>query len=164
MAASTTTLSTANAESFDRVSRRVTAIQKNPNLKPQGVYAFDSGALTVATTAIDETNDEHFGLKFPGDTYLIDLQATATDMDTGNAVVLDVIVEDDAGTEVVLINASTIGQGAGSDELDADGGHLLRDISNHFLGFKVETLATTPVAGTIRYKGLVWRGNLVSNL
>lgn len=166
MAAGTAYSSIANAESFYRKAKRITAVQKNPNLRPVGVYAFDSGADTVATTNTETADDELFTLKFPDETYLISLQATATDLDSNvaPALVFDVIVEDSAGTEVVLINDTTIGQAGGSDELDANSGHILRDVSNHYLGFKVGTGAATAAAGTIRYKGLVWIGPLVNNL
>jgi len=166
MPAGTAYSSIANSDSFFRKAKRITAVHKNPNLRPVGLFAFDSGADTVAATNTETAGDELFTIKFPDETYLLSLQVTASVLDSNGipALVFDTIVEDSAGSETVLINDSTIGQAGGSDELDANAGHILRDVSNQYLGFKVATGAATAAAGTIRYKGLVWMGPLVNNL
>lgn len=155
----------ANKKAFFRNLKRVNAYDKNVKYDPTGVFAFNTGAKTVATTNIDDAGDAVFFVQFPSNTYLIDLQYTFTDVDDATAFVWDAVTSTtgaSGGTEVVLINNSTAGQAAGSDELDRNAGHFLRDVSNLYLGFKVDTASGTPAAGTLTIKGLVYIGDIVT--
>ena len=166
MAADTQILSSANKKSFWRKIMQQTRYGYSVPLDPGGLYAFDTGAATVAATNTETADDELFVLQFPDGAYLVNLQVTLTDLDSHGTptLVLDHIVENAAGTEVVLISGSTVGQAAGSDELDANGGHLLRDVGGMYLGFKVSTGAATAAAGTVRYKGLIWIGSPITGI
>ena len=161
MAAGTTNKAPVNAYTFYSIASRQARLERLPDETPRGVFAFSTGAVDIATTNVDDAADQVFFLTFPGKAYLMDLQVTAEDLDDGTDLVFDVIVENSAGTEVVLINDTTIGQAGGSDRLDADG-HLLRDVSNQMLGIKIVTAAGTPAAGAITLKGVVWLGDLPS--
>lgn len=121
-----------------------------------------SQTIEIPTTSSDEADDEYFFFTFPKKAYLVDLQVTAEALD-GHAtptVVFDVISETSGGTETVLINDTTVGQAGGSDRLDADGGHLLRDVSLQKLGIKIETGAATAQAGDVTLKGFFWAGDI----
>lgn len=114
--------------------------------------------VSVKTTNIDDAADEVLIAYFPGETYLLALAITATDMDTDAtpALVFD-INRDDLTTETTLINNTTIGQGGGSDDLDADGGHMGRWLTDSYLSMKTVTAADTPAAGTLTVNVLVAR-------
>lgn len=155
----------ANKRAFFRQLKRVNNYRQNVKNDPGGIFGFSTGAQTVATTNIDDADDAMFFIQFPNNTYLLNLQYTWTDVDSATAFVWDAVTSTtgaSGGTEVVLINDSTTGQAAGSDELDANAGHVLRDVSNLYLGFRVVTAAGTPVAGTVTIKGTVLIGDLVT--
>lgn len=154
--ASTVTSSHANSAAFWRLIKKEVNRRHASPLAPRGIFPFVVSE-TVATTSIDDVNDEVRLVKFPDRCYLIALQVTATDMDTNATPTLrfDVQVDDDS-TEVDLIANSTVGQGGGSDELDEDAGHLLREVSNKYLQIKVDAVSATPASGTLTFKGLVY--------
>lgn len=163
MAAGYQLLSVANKRAvwrrFMQDARRKNAVP----LDPQGFYAFNTGAQTVEATNVETAADALFVFQFPNDCYLYDLQVTITDIDTDGspAAVFDVLTSTtgaSGGTEVVLINDSTIGQAGGSDELDRNSGHMFRDVSGLYLGIKMATGAATAAAGTITFKGIVHIG------
>lgn len=164
MAASTATSSKATQYNFREYLLRNTRDRKRPGDLPRGVYAFVFEA-EVPTTSLDDANDEYRLGYFPENynIYLMDLQVTTDDLDTGAtpAAVFDVIL-DDGSSEVVLINDSTVMQGGGSDRLDADGGHLLRLVSGSWIGTKMATGAATASAGTVTLKGLVYVGTPIT--
>jgi len=144
--------------------KRVNAYDKNVKYDPTGVFAFNTGAKAVATTNIDDIGDAMFFVQFPANTYLLDLQYTWSDVDSASLFQWDGVTSTtgaSGGTEVTLISNSTVGRTAGSDELDADQGHFMRDVSNLYLGFKVDAAATA-VAGTLTIKGLVYIGDVVT--
>lgn len=158
MAAGTQTLTTANKKAFWRKIKQATNYSYNVPLDPGGLFAFDSGSQTVAATNTETQDDELFVLQFPDGAYLVDLQVEFSDLDTGANLIVDTIVETSGGTETVLITG-TNPQSAVKDELDANAGHLLRDVGGQYLGFKVTTGAAGGAqAGTVRYKGLIWIG------
>ena len=165
MAAGTAYTASYNVENFTRLCRKITGVRKNPNLMPAGVYMFDSGSQTVAATNTETAADELFSLVFPGDCFLIGLQVQVSDLDSNGApaIVFDVNAQTSAGVNTTLINDTTIGQAGGYDELDANVGAYLLDVSNQKLGFKIVTGAATAVAGTVRYKGLVYIGPKAEN-
>lgn len=164
MAASTATSSRATLYNFREYLLRNTRTRKKPGDLPHGVYAFIFEA-EVPTTSTDEQNDEYRLGYFPDDynIYLMDLQVTADDMDTHATptAVFDVNL-DDGSSEVTLINNSTVMQGGGSDELDADAGHVLRSVSGNWLVVKMVTAGATPAAGTVTLKGLVYVGTPIT--
>ena len=165
MAAATTFGNAATSSLFWRQMKRALNYRNNVRLDPLGggLFAFDTGAVTISTDKVDDIGDEHYVLRFPDQTYLVALQVTSTEMDTGvDALVMDFQTQTSGGTEAKLITGSTIGQGGGSDELDANLGSSLLDVSNLYLGHEVTTDAATPAAGTLRYKGLVWMGAPIS--
>lgn len=167
MAAAYSIGSTANKKSSFRRLKKENTYRKNIPLLPQGFFAFDTGAQTVATTNVDDAGDALFTFQFPADCYLYDLQVTVTDLDSDGsaALVFDVITSTtgaSGGTEVVLINDTTIGQAGGSDELDRNGGLMLSDVSEKYLGIKVATASATAAAGTIRFKGIIHIGSPIT--
>ena len=164
MAAAYSIGSTANKGATWRRLMQETRYANNVPLDPKGLFAFDTGAQTVAATNTDDVGDALFTFQFPNDCYLYDLQVTVTDMDAGTDLVLDVITSDtgaSGGTEVVLINDTTIGQAGGSDELDRNLGYMLKDVSGLYLGIKTG-VAGSGVAGTVRFKGIVHIGSPVT--
>lgn len=162
MAAGAQILTSANKRSTFRRLKQATNYRNNISFDPVGLYAFDTGAQTVAATNTETANDLLFTFQFPNDCYLYDLQVTVTDLDSGANLVFDVITSDtgaSGGTEVVLINDTSIGQTGGSDELDRNNGLMLSDVSGLYLGIKVGTGAAAGAqAGTIRFKGLLHMG------
>lgn len=154
----------ANPEAFYNLLKDETRARKLPNALPCGVYAFDSGSTTVADTYTETAGDEFFPIRFPTKRkcYIVALQVTFSDLDSGANLIVDTIVEDTAGTETVLITG-TNPQAAVNDEMDINAGNLLREVTGQYLGFKVTTgAAGGAVAGTVRYKGLVYLGDPVS--
>lgn len=144
---------------FQTKANRVQNAKTNAPYRPNGFYAFDTGtAISVPTTSSDGAADEYFVITFPANCRLIELLYTSAVRDTGAtpALVEDVIVENSAGTEVVLINDTTVGQAGGSDDLDANLRYL--DVSGMKLGVKVVTGGATPAAGNIRFRGTVLLG------
>lgn len=168
MAAATDIRSSANKQAFWRKVKKDTNYQVAVPYDPQGIYAFDTGDVTVASTNVDDADDELFVLKFPDGTYLVNLQVTVSDLDTHGTPTLELnhIVENDAGTEVIVIAgaSSTIAEAGGSAMMDTAGGHLLRDVGGMYLGFKVATDSATAAAGTVRYKGLIWMGAPITGI
>lgn len=110
-----------------------------------GEYWFDR-TESFATTAIDDANDETFFFTAPDQSRITELYAVASDMDSGTNMVFDVIAENAAGTEIVLINDTTIGQAGGTAALDT--AKAFTDVSNMKIGVKIGVAGTT--AGTIR--------------
>jgi len=133
--------------------------------RPNGLFFFDTGAITIATTQMDDAGDQVFALTFPGQCRLIALQVKSSDRDTHATPTLveDIIAENAAGTEIVLINDTTIGQGGLSDELDLGLNLFGVDVSAMKLGSRVVTAAATVAAGTLTYKGLVLIGALAGD-
>ncbi len=167
MAAGTaySSLTSATDLGFGKRAAKVNNSRYVAPLRPGGIYTFDTGALTVATTNIDDVNDELRLLRFPDRCFLLALQVTATDMDTNGAPTLSFDVQIDNNTaEVDLIANSTIGRTGGSDELDINAGHILRDVSLNWLQIKVDAAAATGAAGTIRAKGVVLINQSLSDL
>ena len=164
MTASTVASTIANAEIFKDQMQRRTASRKLAGRNPNGLYAF-SYSVEIPTTSIDEQDDEYRIVYFPAryNMYLVDMQATCDDLDSHATptLVLDFDL-DDGTTETTLIDDSTIGQGGGSDRMDADGGHLLRACNGFYIGTKVVTAAATAVSATVTIKGLVYVGDLIS--
>lgn len=169
MAAAYSIGSTANKRSTWRLIKHATNYTNNVPFDPQGFFAFDTGAQALAATNVDDADDAKFTFQFPDNCYIYDLQATVTDLDgdAAPALVFDVITSTtgaSGGTEVVLINDSDAGQAGGSDELDRNSGHMFRDVSGLYLGIRVVTPAATPAAGTIRFKGIIHVGSLITGL
>jgi len=164
MTATTVTLSSANTSVFGNELKTYTRKRKLPNADPQGVFPF-SVTTEIATTSIDETDDEVYLIYFPSnyDIYLLDLEMTVDDLDTHATPTLVLDLNMDTGSaEVTLINDTTIGQGGGSDKLDLDGGHYLRSLSGNYLATKVVTGAATAATGTVTVKGMVYVGKLTA--
>lgn len=132
------------------------AVSNNPN-KLLGLYFVEVTSGTIATTSIDDANDEYFVCKFPANCRLVALQYKSTDRDTNATPLLveDIIVENSAGTEVVLINNTAAGQGGTSDELDLGGGLIGMDVSGMKLGQKVVDAAATGATGTVTYRMII---------
>lgn len=158
MAAATVNDVNVNNKSFQRKLNHVSNARFGAPNKPNGLFYFDTGDRSIAATSGDDTNDEFFVLTFPANTRLLALQYSSSDRDTGAAMVEDVIVENAAGTEVVLINDTQTGRGSASDELDLGGSHFGRDVSGMKLGLKVVTAGSSAAAGTVRFKGVVLIG------
>ena len=166
MAAATVTTANANKAMFFRnVKRKENGRAAEARDPEQGrFYAFNTGAISIATTQIDDVGDVTRLLQFPDNSLLVDIQITATDMDTNGApaLVADVTSETTAAVHTVLISGSTIGQAAGSDDLDRGSGHLLRSVGGTYLSYKVTTASATPAAGTLTAKGIIYIGSPVT--
>jgi len=163
--ATTVNADAVNAYTAYALAKKEVRKQKLLDDKARGLFAFTTTA-EVPTTSLDTQNDEYFFFTFPAQTncYLVALEVTTDDLDAHAtpALVFDVNIENAAGTEVTLINNTTIGQGGGSDLLDADGGHILRDVTGQKLGIKIVTIAATAAEGTVTLKGLFWAGDPIS--
>jgi hypothetical protein len=120
----------------------------------------------IALVAGDlDASDETPVFAFPDNTYLLRLDVKSTDLDTDGtpAVLLDFITEDSAGTEVVLINDSTIGQAGGNDELDTNLDPSARDVSNKSIKLKVATAPDAAQAGTLTAYATVVFGGVITS-
>lgn len=160
MAAGITISPQANAEMFYREAKKIQNKRMVAPMRPDGLYAVNSGAVTIATTDIDDVGDEVRLLKFPDQCYLLPttLSVTATDMDSNATPLLAFDINtDDGSTEVQYIAATTIGQSSGSKQAAADKAQLV-DVSNLYLSLKVTAAAATGVAGTVTAKCLVYLG------
>jgi len=149
MAAATVTLST--------------AVGDQANVFPRQVYGLNVFDVTteLATTQLDDANDDTNLLQFPQNSRLWDVWVDLDDLDTGGtpALVWDLVVEATDGTgTVVLINDSTVGQTAGTDTLDTRQTSLLIDVSLKYLQFRIVTKAATAAAGTLRVRGAFFTG------
>lgn len=107
--------------------------------------------VSLATTNIDNADDGVVFYQFPSAAYLWDLSVYATDMDTNATptLVFDVGIGDsDGAVDTVLINDTTIGQGAGRDDLDATVQKWV-NCSSKYLMIDIVTAAATAAAGTL---------------
>jgi hypothetical protein len=121
------------------------------DLRPSGLKLF-KGAVSLATTQIDDVADETYFFRFPKVAFLSRVQVQLTDCDTNATPTLVVDINtDDGTTEVTLINNTTIGQAGGFDELDLGIDTLGKDVSDLYLSMKVVTAAATAAAGTLTY-------------
>lgn len=124
----------------------------NP-VKPLGVVDFDSGVVTVPSTAAQQ-DDVVFVYTFPDNCRLLDLVYISSDRDTGSvAIVEDVIARTSGGVDTVLINDSISAQAGVASRLDT--AKIGVDVSGMKLGVLVITSAATAAAGTIQFKGLI---------
>lgn len=143
-------------------SKRMARRYKNSEAELDGgVYYFDVTSDTIATTSIDEVGDECFFFRFPLGAKLMWLTETATDMDGAGATLeADLIAEDTAGTETILINStgSTVFEAGGTDDLDVNVGGAGLDVGGKKLGIKVRTGANNAIAGTVRVYGYFFMG------
>ena len=157
MPATTVDAPTVNNKSFARKLSHVANSQSAAPARPQGVYYFDSGEVTAVAAQAGDAGDQLFAFTFPANCRLLALQYKTTDRDTNGAPALveDIIAETSGGTETVLINDTTVGQGGTSDELDLGLNLFGVDVSGMKLGLRVVTGAATAAAGTVRFKGLI---------
>lgn len=165
MAAATVTLDRANKKALHELFKRIAQRFKlNTRETDGGVYFFDSGSFTPASTSTDDIGDKIQVLKFPDGARLgfVSFWSTA-EVDTGgNALVWDLQVTDSSGTETKLITGATVGQGASDeDDLDANlgaNGPGL-DVGGQWLELEVTTAATSNAGtGAVRVRGWVWMG------
>ena len=167
MAAATVTLSSANKKTAYRLFERVRRGLNIPNSNPDGLLLpLDSGSFTPASTSTDDAGDVIRALQVPFGFKLVSLQIVSTaEVDTGgNALVFDVTAETEAAVHTTLISGCTVGQGAtDKDDLDANSGHLLRDIGASYISLKITTPATGNAGtGALRVKALGYMGDLVT--
>lgn len=160
MAAATDIRASANKKAFFRKLQQKARFKQLPGEVDGGFYAFDSGTITVNATNVDDANDELFVLKFPEGAKIINLRVDFSDMDSGANLLIDVNVETDGGSETTLINAVNA-QSAVVDELDA--GLMFTDVGGQYLGHKVQVgAAGGALAGTARYRGVIFMGDLLT--
>jgi len=166
MAASIVTGVSANSSVF---TRQLEAAQRkrvtSHPMRPVGFYPFES-TTAIATTSLDDVNDEVYLVKFPENCYLLgsSLVVTATDMDTNATPTLVFDINIDTGlSESTMVNNSTIGQAGGTDYSEATGiPEGLIDVGGDYLGMKVVTAAATGAAGTITVQGIVYVGSFLA--
>ena len=164
MAAGTVTLGGANKKALHELFKRIAQRCKlSPREVDGGVYFFDSGSFTPASTSTDDAGDIIQVLKFPDGARLgfVSLWSTA-EVDGGSALVWDLQVEDSAAVQTVLISATTVGRGASDeDDLDANlgaNGPGL-DVGGQWLELECTTPATSNAGtGAMRVRGWCWMG------
>jgi len=112
---------------------------------------------SLATTEIDNADDHKHLFQFPLSCRLLAISMTATDMDThatpawvGNLTVTD------GSTSTVLISASEILRGGGSDQADVTARIPGLDVSGLYCMLDTTTAAATAAAGTLTVEALVW--------
>lgn len=110
------------------------------------VTEFVSVAMTTAM--LDNANDDVGLLYVPAGAIIISATLSATDMDTGTALLIDV---GDSGDEDRLIAASTVGQAGTLSSALARTGHLYKYTSKTQLRAYINTAATTAAAGTLNF-------------
>lgn len=151
-----TTLNTPNVGTkvfLSKLSQVERAMVDNPT-KPLGLFEFDSGSITSASTQ-HQQDDIIYAFTFPDNCRLVDLVYISGDKDSDGspAIVEDVVLTDTAGSHVVIINDTTVGQAGGTALIDT--AKKFVDCSNQKLGVKIVTSAATSQASTIRFKGIV---------
>ena len=165
MTASTTADAVANAESLDRRWRAQTRSRRLlKNDAPQGLY-FISQSAELPTTSLDEANDIYEIIYFPANrsVYIMAMECTADDLDSGATPALVFSVNAfDGSTTKTYIASTSIGQGGGSDSMDADLGLMSYDVGGYYLCTKVGTGAATAATGTIKLNVLVYVGDITS--
>lgn len=127
---------------------------------PRGFLAPVGGKVTVATTNIDDIGDIlRLSLKFPKGTIFHGFTGTPSDMDSGTAHVYDIVVVDESDNVLLtLVSASTKSQAAtGTDEIAAAARHRWAS-ADCYIAMKTTTAASTAVAGTYHWGGLVSLG------
>jgi hypothetical protein len=151
--ATTYTLTSASEDKILRVMKGKNRHMVNMPSEVNRVFVINR-TFTITDTHVGTINNIVNLLDFPPNTILLGLEVVATDMDTNAtpALVIDFQVYDGT-TTTVLINDSTIGQGAGNDALDA--GVAYTDVSSQYLQAKFVAAAATAAAGTIQVKALV---------
>ena len=164
MSAATVTLDRANKKALHELFKRIAQrFKQNSREVDGGVFFFDSGSFTPASTQTDDIGDKTQVLKFPDGARLGFLSIWSTaDIDGGTALVYDVQVVDSAGTETKLITSCTVGQGASDeDDLDANLGASGPglDIGGQTLELEITTPATSNAGtGALRVRGWCWMG------
>lgn len=113
--------------------------------------------VALATTNIDNANDDIGLVIAPKGFVVTAVVANATDMDDGIALVWDL---GDAADEDRLVAAATTGQAAGTTVALAVTGLLYKYTADTVIRLYIATAAGTPVAGT--FKGYV-RGFIDEN-
>lgn len=108
----------------------------------------DSVVLALATTNIDNADDDIGLLYVPKGAVIIGVALHCTDMDSGTALVWDI---GDSADEDRLIAAATTGQTATSTTTLATTGFLYKYTARTQLRAYVNTAAGTPVAGTLYF-------------
>ena len=119
----------------------------------------------MATTSLDEANDTVYIIALPANrnVYLKNLQMVADDLDSGATPALTLsAIATDGSTTKTLISASTIGQGGGNDDLDANLGLGDYDFGGYWIATKVGTGAATAAAGTVKFIATVFVGDITS--
>lgn len=110
--------------------------------------------VALATTNIDNANDDVGLLWAPKGFVVTGLAYSVTDVDSGTAFVFDV---GDAADEDRLVAAATTGQAAGTGVALAATGFLYKYTADTQVRLYIATAAGTPVAGTFKFwlKGFV---------
>ncbi len=103
--------------------------------------------VAMATTNLDNANDEVGLFWAPKGFVVTSLAAYMTDMDSGTALVWDM---GDAADEDRLLAAATTGQAAGSTVALAATGFLYKYTADTKVVAYINTAAGTPVAGTLK--------------
>lgn len=137
-------------------------VRNAANLQQDVGLAEFSVTKSIPTLYGDDVNDEYFVFTAPDNCRLWQLRyvVSGAGLDTGTTLVEDVIAENSAGTEIVLINDTTISQAGGAITLD--NARIGTDVSNMKIGLKVDTAATGLATGiTVTFSGIVGLG--VSN-
>lgn len=117
----------------------------------QAAVPINFGYAFTVPVAVPTTTGTVFRMRrLPPGAYLLDFRGTPSDMDSGTALVYDIVLVDDAGTtKTTLVSGSTKGQaGTASDRiLDAAVGKFC---GNQILAIKVTTQSTGASAGTYK--------------
>jgi len=142
----------------------------NIPLRPNGLYLLKGTRTLSSLASFDATGDELELFEFPSkyNTYLVGFTISPGDLDTHATptVTLDVLYENSAGTETVLVSESTAGQTGAKIEylpsisagtgflLDVTGGSLRLEIGN-------AAQATAATTASVSFSILVYVGDAV---
>lgn len=108
----------------------------------------DFVSVAMTTAMLDNANDDVGLLYVPAGAIIISATLSATDMDSGTALLIDV---GDSGDEDRLIAASNVGQAGTLSTALARTGHLYKYTSRTQLRAYIQTAAGTAVAGTLNF-------------
>ena len=132
---------------FETSKSAASGIVAGPGYHRQVVTDFVS--LSLATTMIDNANDDVGLLYVPAGAIIISATLSATDMDSGTpALAIDV---GDSGDEDRLFAASTVGGTGVLTTALARTGHLYQYTTKTQLRAYIQTAAATAVAGTLNF-------------
>lgn len=142
------------AASYETKRICLTAKRHRAGAKLSGEHLIHVAAGTIPATSVNDANDIWvlLDLRDIPEVYLTGRgQITLPELDTGtNLLVWDlVVINADDSVDKVLINDSTIGRAAGTDEFDVDAGLVGYNVGGKRIAMKTVTAANVAAAGAV---------------